>query len=81
MAARKVIHNPAATPDDCEPCSVVARRPARPRVKAERVSYSFTVQVNGGPRRHFAGKSLAELERDLNAAADELGSGKAAPRG
>lgn len=69
LPRRKVIHNPAATPDNCEPCSVVAR----PKVQVEGLSYSMTVTVGDRPPVSFSGTTLAELERDLAATSAELG--------
>lgn len=53
------------------------KKQAQPLFRAKGVSYSLTVQVNDRPQRRFAGFSLEELERDLAAAAAELGAGKA----
>lgn len=56
-------------------------RAARPQVQIDRLSYVFTVQVSGRPPRHFRGTSQEELERDLAAAAAEIGAGEEPPRG
>jgi enoyl reductase-like protein len=45
----------------------------RPKVTVEGMSYSMTVSVNGRPPLTLAGTTLAELDRDLKAAAAELG--------
>jgi enoyl reductase-like protein len=42
-------------------------------VTVEGMSYSMTVSVNGRPPLTLAGTTLAELDRDLKAAAAELG--------
>jgi hypothetical protein len=47
--------------------------PARPKVTVEGMSYSMTVSVNGRPPLTLSGTTLAELDRDLAAAAAELG--------